>query len=142
MQRAYVALYPSLPHSTEALTLVRLAMAFALLIVPASLMGATLPLVVKSSLFEDHRLGHHLGLLYGSNTTGAIVGTLAAGLLLIPVYGIRATFFAAATVNVVVGAVAIAVCRRSTPGPTAARAFARAAETVRVARRSPTELWS
>ena len=129
MQRAYVALYPSLPHSTEGLTLVRLAMAFGLLIVPASLMGATLPLVVKSSLFEDHRLGHHLGLLYGSNTTGAIAGTLAAGLLLIPVYGIRTTFIAAATVNVVVGAVAILLSALHA-GTAAARAFERAADTV------------
>ncbi len=128
MQRAYVALYPALPHSTEALALVRLAMAFALLIVPASLMGATLPLVVKSSVFEDHRLGHHLGMLYGSNTTGAIVGTLAAGLLLIPVYGIRATFFAAATVNVFVGAVAMLLSSQHA-GKTVARAFSRAAET-------------
>jgi spermidine synthase len=126
MQRAYVALYPSLPQSTEGLTLVRLAMAFGLLIVPASLMGATLPLVVRSSMFEDRRLGHHLGLLYGSNTTGAIAGTLAAGLLLIPVYGIRTTFVAAAAVNVVVGAVAIVLSTLYT-GP-AAGAFERAAD--------------
>jgi len=107
MQRAYVALYPSLPHSTTGLTLVRLAMAFGLLIVPTVLMGATLPLVVKSSVFEDRRLGHHLGLLYGANTTGAIVGTLAAGLLFIPTYGIRTTFLVAAGMNVLVGGLAL-----------------------------------
>jgi spermidine synthase len=111
MQRAYVALYPSLPHSTEALTLVRLAMAFGLLIVPTALMGATLPLVIKSSIFEDHRLGRDLGLLYGSNTTGAIVGTLAAGLLLIPDYGIRATFVVAAVINMIVGVAAFSLSR-------------------------------
>jgi len=121
MQRAYVALYPSLPHSTSAITLIRLAMAFGLLIVPTALMGATLPLVIKSSVFQDHRLGHHLGLLYGSNTAGAIAGTLAAGLLLIPVYGIRITFLVAAAVNVSVGAIAIVMSERvfipSTPRP-------------------------
>jgi spermidine synthase len=112
MQRAYVAVYPSLPHSTAAITLVRLAMALGVLIVPTALMGATLPLVVKSSVFADHRLGHHLGLLYGSNTTGAIVGTLTAGLLLIPDYGIRTTFFLAAGVNVAVGMTAILLSAR------------------------------
>ncbi|HET6462324.1 MAG TPA: fused MFS/spermidine synthase, partial [Candidatus Krumholzibacteria bacterium] len=81
MQRAYVALYPVLPHSVAGLTLVRLAMAFALLVVPTALMGATLPLLIKSSGFADHRLGQHVGVLYGSNTAGAIAGTLAAGLL-------------------------------------------------------------
>jgi spermidine synthase len=106
MQREYVSLYPSLPHSAAGLTLIRLVMAFSVLIVPTALMGATLPLVIKSSLFADRRLGHHVGLLYGSNTTGAIVGTLAAGLLLIPGYGIRATFFVAAALNVTVGAIA------------------------------------
>jgi spermidine synthase len=122
MQRAYVALYPSLPHSTAGLTLVRLAMAFALLIVPTMLMGATLPLVVKSSVFEDRRLGHHLGLLYGSNTTGAIVGTLAAGLLFIPTYGIRTTFLFAAGVNVLVGGVALLLSTLDAKLPAAERA--------------------
>jgi len=56
MQREYVSLYPSLPHSTTGLTLVRLVMAFSVLIVPTALMGATLPLVIKSSLFADRRL--------------------------------------------------------------------------------------
>ena len=129
MQRAYVALYPVLPHSVGGLTLVRLAMAFALLVVPTALMGATLPLVVKSSGFADHRLGQHVGLLYGSNTAGAIAGTLAAGLLFIPGYGIRNTFFVAAALNLIVGLGAVGLStstiggRQSQP-PVAA--FARA----------------
>src|SRR5262245_26251804 len=124
MQRAYVALYPSLPHSTAALTMVRPPLAFCVLVVPTSLMGTTLPLVVKSSVFADHRLGHHLGLLYGTNTAGAIAGTLAAGLLLIPDYGIRTTFFVAAAVNVAVGLTAI-LLSAVVFGPSTAQAVAR-----------------
>jgi hypothetical protein len=39
-------------------------------------MGATLPLVIKSSERQQHHLGEHIGVLYGSNTAGAIVGTV------------------------------------------------------------------
>jgi hypothetical protein len=43
-------------------------------------MGATLPLVIKASTFRASALGNQVGLLYGSNAAGAIVGTMAAGL--------------------------------------------------------------
>jgi spermidine synthase len=121
MQRAYVSAYPSLPHSLPALTAVRLVMAFALLIVPTALMGATLPLVVKSSEVQDHRLGEHIGVLYGSNTAGAIAGTLGAGLFLIPTLGIHHSFQTAASVNLVVGigALVLSAVSRTSDGRSA-----------------------
>ena len=42
-------------------------MAFAVLIVPTVLMGATLPLVLKASTFRSSSLAEQVGLLYGSN---------------------------------------------------------------------------
>ena len=59
-------------------------------------MGATLPLVIKSSAFRASRLGERMALLYGMNTAGAIVGALLAGLSLIPGRGIHRTFIVAA----------------------------------------------
>src|SRR5262249_55282082 len=44
-------------HSTAALTAVRFAIAFAVLIVPTMMMGATLPLVIRSSGFRGGSLG-------------------------------------------------------------------------------------
>jgi spermidine synthase len=70
-------------------------------------MGATLPLVVKSSLANAEQLGPRLGLLYGTNTAGAIVGTLAAGLFLIPTYGMSQALLAAATLNFAVAVAAV-----------------------------------
>ena len=84
------------PTRRPASSRVHLAMAFAVLIVPTSLMGATLPLVVKASTFRSSSLGSQLGLLYASNAAGAIVGTIAAGLYLIPQRGIHGTFLTAA----------------------------------------------
>ncbi len=103
LQQLYVAIYPSLPESLWALTAARLAITVLLLLVPTTLMGATLPLVIKASTFRTSVLAGQVGLLYGSNAAGAIVGTLAAGLYLIPRLGITRTFFVAAALNVIVG---------------------------------------
>jgi len=109
LQTIYVALYPSLPRALPALTVTRLAIALLVLIVPTTLMGATLPLVIKGSEARGGSLGAHLGVLYGSNAIGAIVGTMAAGLYLIPGLGIHSTFLAAAAVNLAVGTGALAL---------------------------------
>jgi spermidine synthase len=108
LQQIYLRIHPLLPASLEAMTLARFGIAFALLIVPTALMGATLPLVIKSSAFRTTRLGERMALLYGMNTTGAIVGALAAGLYLIPQRGIQGTFFVAAGLNLLVGLCALA----------------------------------
>src|SRR5262245_64294341 len=109
LQKIYVALYPSLPRALPALTAARLAIALLVLIVPTTLMGATLPLVIKGSEVRGGSLGAHLGVLYGSNAIGAIVGTVAAGLYLIPGLGIHRTFLAAAAINVAIGAGALVI---------------------------------
>jgi spermidine synthase len=111
VERTYAAAYMWLPQSLSVLTLVRFVMALAVLIVPTTMMGATLPLVIKSSAFRTGRLGERVGLLYGSNTAGAIVGTLAAGLWWIPGFGIQRTFAIAATLNAIVGLSAILLSR-------------------------------
>ena len=109
LQKIYVAFYPSLPRALPALTAARFAIALLVLIVPTTLMGTTLPLVIKGSEARGGSLGAHLGVLYGSNAIGAIVGTIAAGLYLIPGLGIHSTFLAAAAVNLAVGAGALAL---------------------------------
>src|SRR5207244_13484009 len=97
------SIYPSLPNWLPFITLARLAIAFAVLIAPTALMGATLPLVIKSSTFRTSGLGERMALLYGMNTAGAITGALMAGLYLIQTRGIHATFFVAAALNLFVG---------------------------------------
>ena len=107
LQRVYVAMQEDLPQGIGWLTLGRFAIASAVLLVPTALMGATLPLIIKSSLLRAEGLGTRVSVLYGTNTAGAIAGTLAAGLLLIPRYGIRVAFITAATLNLLVAAMAI-----------------------------------
>src|SRR5262245_47978679 len=69
----YVKLYPTLSGAPALVTIIRFVLSFAILIVPTTLMGATLPLVVKSALGRESLFGRQISLLYAFNTGGAIV---------------------------------------------------------------------
>lgn len=78
---------------------------FLLLVVPTSLMGATFPLLARAYIGEQ--TGKGLGEIYAFNNLGAIVGSLAAGFLLVPSLGVRATIIIAAGLNVTAGMLVI-----------------------------------
>jgi spermidine synthase len=78
------------------LNLLRLAIAFASLMVPATAMGATLPVLVQAVSRRDDNFGRVLGRLYGWNTLGATAGVLAAELYLVRELGIHGAAVAAA----------------------------------------------
>jgi spermidine synthase len=107
VKHLYVAWYPAIGDNLGLLTLVRFALSFLVLLVPTALMGATLPLVMKSSLTRADAVGQRMGLLYGTNTAGAIAGALLAGFVLIPGIGLMWGFRLAASINVLIGAVAL-----------------------------------
>ena len=106
-------IYDRLGDHAWAITLARVVCAAAVLIVPTTLMGATLPLVVRSSLAEGALVARAVGVLYATNTAGAITGALLAGRVLIGELGIGASFRVAATLNVIVGLSALALSRRA-----------------------------
>ena len=108
LSHAWIATHALLPDSLGVVTVVRFVIAFLVLIVPTSLMGATLPLVVKSALARRERVGGRIGLLYAINTSGAIFGALIAGFYLIPELGINISFRIAASTTLLIGVVAIA----------------------------------
>jgi len=79
-----------------------------LLIVPTTLMGATLPTAValwQRAGRDSDGTGRSAGVLYAFNTTGAVIGSLATGLFLLPWAGMRLTTIGAASLNVLAGAV-------------------------------------
>ncbi|MEQ8819583.1 MAG: fused MFS/spermidine synthase [Sumerlaeia bacterium] len=90
-------------------SLLRFALAGALLLVPTTLMGATLPVMSKAITADFERVGRRVGGLYALNTTGAVVGTFLTGFYLIEALGISGTTFVAVTVNVIVAALAAAI---------------------------------
>ena len=107
LTRLWVSMHGSLPDSLAAITVMRFAVSFLVLIVPTSLMGATLPLIVKSAVAREDRIGGKIGLLYAINTTGAIVGALVAGFYLISEIGVARSFQIAAATNIAIGVVAL-----------------------------------
>ena len=100
LTQLWVSLHDSLPNSLTAITITRFLVAFLVLIVPTSLMGATLPLIVKSAIAREERVGGKIGWLYAINTTGAIAGALAAGFYFIAEIGVARSFQIAATTNI------------------------------------------
>ncbi len=108
LMQFWVRITPVLPESLAVMTLLRFLSAFAVLIIPTALMGATLPLVVKSAISRLEGFGPRVGLLYATNTAGAIVGALTAGFYLISELGVNASFSIAAAINTAIGLVALA----------------------------------
>ena len=111
VERVYVAIAGFAPDSVAALTAARFVLSFVVLLVPATLLGATLPLVASSRAVRGSRVGERIGVLYASNTAGAITGTLVAGFWMIGDLGVISSFRVAATVNVIVGVIAIGCSR-------------------------------
>ncbi|MGH7266612.1 MAG: fused MFS/spermidine synthase, partial [Candidatus Rokuibacteriota bacterium] len=95
--------------SFAALSLVRFVLAVLLLAVPTACMGATLPILAQFIAPRIEGLGSRVGRLYAVNTTGAVLGTAAAGFLLLPTVGVALTNLLAVALNVAVGATAILV---------------------------------
>lgn len=99
----YIPLAQIAPESTLFLSVVRIIFAFAALIVPTTLMGGTLPLLSSFVSSQGRDFGRHLSFLYGLNTFGAVLGTMAAGFVLLPRFSVSATLAIAVLVNVSVG---------------------------------------
>lgn len=89
----------------------RLLLTGGLLLPPTAAMGATLPLLLRFVSGQLSRVGVRAGLLYGSNTLGAVIGTWATGFVLLPALGVRGTEVLAAWANVGVGVVALVAHR-------------------------------
>ncbi|MDJ0940484.1 MAG: hypothetical protein QNJ00_12045, partial [Woeseiaceae bacterium] len=84
-----------------------------LVMAPATLMGGTLPPLLATVKPDDGEIGEQSGRLYAANTAGAIVGAIATILLVVPLFGVLGAALCAASLNLVLAAVAFAIDRRS-----------------------------
>ena len=117
---AYVWVHDRLGASPFAFTAARFVLAFAVLLVPCTLMGATLPLLSRATIARHETIGRGAGALYAVNTFGAVLGVVAAGFVLLPQLGLWATSAVAAAVNMAIGVAAIALGARRAEGVDAA----------------------
>lgn len=130
VEAAYPAVYSQLGESFSLFTLFRFVVSFVVLVIPTTLMGATLPVLSKLMVDQESELGLSVGRLYATNTFGAVAGTISAGYVLIAAYGVPTTILIAAVGNFVLCAVALLMSR--------AAAF-RVSRTERAAAKPPLE---
>ncbi len=88
---------------------VQFALLGAALLLPTTMMGATLPLLARFATARLGAVGDRVGLLYGINTAGAVFGTWLCGFVLLPQIGLWTTTLLTAGANVLLGVIAIAL---------------------------------
>ena len=113
IQGLYVFVASGVPPDAGVLTLFRIALGAAALMLPTILMGATLPILARFFEGRAASLGVSVALLYGANTLGAAFGALLAGYLIIPSLGLWKTTLVAALLNFVVVWLALRLQKRS-----------------------------
>lgn len=116
----YVSISQHFAIGFYGINLIRFALAFLVLVLPATLMGGTLPVIVKFFARTQEKLGRHVGYLYSLNTLGAVVGVLSAGFFLILMLGVKEAAYAAGVINLLIAGVAFTMDRRLRARPAAA----------------------
>ena len=122
LPRAVARAAPWIPEVAGMDDLVRVGSAFALLLLPSALMGATYPALCSVLIRSRRGVDLHLGRIYGLNTIGAAVGALLAGLITVEQLGLRGSVLLANLLNLGIGLGAWGLYRRQarpTGAPTA-----------------------
>src|SRR5262245_12536110 len=98
----FASVYSNAYQSPRILAAARLGISCFLLILPATLMGATLPLLIRYYTKKVVSAGVHAGRVYSFNALGAAIGTAVAGFAVVPFIGVTPGLRATAAVNLVI----------------------------------------
>lgn len=109
----YTIIWQQFHPSFFVFSLWRFLLSCVMLLIPTTLMGATLPLLSAALTRSAGKTSVSVTRLYTRNLVGAICGCLAAGFLLLPILGVRGTIYTASFLNIVIGIVAIMADRRN-----------------------------
>jgi spermidine synthase len=91
----------------ELLAVSNFLISLSLMLFPATLIGATLPLMGRVFLSDLQRTGTTVGMLYAVNTIGNVIGALLPGLIIMPVLGIQKGILLIAALNAGLGIILI-----------------------------------
>lgn len=108
----YIASYYAFHASFVAFSLVQFLIAFLVMAVPTTLMGMTFPIAVKLFASWNGSVGREAGRVYSVNTLGGILGSLAAGFVLIPLVGVSRTAAVAASLDLALAVAILGLSRR------------------------------
>lgn len=125
VDNVYAILWQQFHPSFFVFSLLRFLLSCLMLLVPTTLMGATLPLLSAALIHRQGQSSTSVTKLYTRNLVGAIGGCIAAGFFLLPLLGVRSTIYVASLINMIIGLLAIVSDRRSaseavtdnSPGP-------------------------
>lgn len=107
----YVAVYAHFPDAPSLGVLSRFVLSFVSLLIPTTLMGATLPAISKHMARRADRIGSDVGSLYSINILGAVVGACLAGFYLVGQFGLDRTIYVAGGLNILAGLLALGMDR-------------------------------
>jgi spermidine synthase len=113
----YAVIWQQFHPSFFVFSLWRFVLSCIMLLLPTTLMGATLPLLSAALLRSAGPASTSLTKLYTRNLAGAIFGTIVAGFVLLPIFGVRFTIYIAAAINVIIGIISILAERRIDTAP-------------------------
>jgi spermidine synthase len=77
------------------------------LLVPTVLMGAVFPIAVKICARSWKAAGKRIGEVYASNTVGCVIGSFAAGFVMVPLLGLRDSFLLVVAIQLFVASAVI-----------------------------------
>jgi spermidine synthase len=109
----YTALYGQLQPGLWGGACIRFTLALAVLLIPATLIGATVPLLGRLAKGTQGQLSASFSLLYAVNTLGAVAGAALTGLILLCAIGTSSTMAVAVALNLAVAAAAALLSLRS-----------------------------
>jgi spermidine synthase len=112
IESAYVGVSRTFGVGYDGLSLTRFTFSFVALIIPATLMGGTMPVMLKYLIHDREGLGSRISLLYAANTFGAMAGAFLAGFFLILILGVREAAYLAGFVNLAIGLATLGLWRR------------------------------
>ncbi len=92
------------------------ALSFIGLIIPTTLMGGTLPILVKYLATRREKVGFSTAVAYSVNTLGAVAGCLLTGLLALYILGVKSTLYTAGVVDVIAGILLLYLFREAAAG--------------------------
>lgn len=101
-QRLHALVFPYVFDAPAALAAVRVLIVAVILLVPTTLMGATLP-VLSQILAPSRNIGLGVSRLYAVNTLGAALGAFLCAYAAIPTLGLNGTIYAGAALNILLG---------------------------------------
>ncbi|MDY6990210.1 MAG: fused MFS/spermidine synthase [Thermodesulfobacteriota bacterium] len=99
LTRFFVPLFRAFSEQPFIVNSLRAFIAFVLMLIPATAMGATLPILVKALYAKHANFGRVLGVLYGWNTLGAMAGVMTSEIFFVNWFGIRGAGLVAASFN-------------------------------------------